>query len=187
MPGSVRRALQAAPRQTSLCCQASGRASAEITPASATISLGPDRRTQQLRGLPLQGIEQAVQRCHFVVVQQRKNSAVDGRHSWQHARMQCAALVGEGDVGQAAVARDRTPFDQALGLQAGQRTRCARPVQFGAYGQVRRLQRAGFAQNGERLSGAAQRWPSARALTRQISVDGPNRRWCDGVRGCWAM
>ena len=41
--------------------------------------------------------------------------------------------------------------------------------------------------NGERLSAAAQRWLGAPTLPRQISVDGPNRRSCDGVRGCWAM
>lgn len=41
--------------------------------------------------------------------------------------------------------------------------------------------------DGERLSAAAQRWPSASALPRQTSVDGPSRRSGDGERGCWAM
>lgn len=41
--------------------------------------------------------------------------------------------------------------------------------------------------NGERLSAAARRWSSAPPVPRQISVDGPNRRSCDGMLACGAV
>ena len=40
---------------------------------------------------------------------------------------------------------------------------------------------------GERLSAAARRWSSAPPVPRQISVDGPNRRSCDGMLACGAV
>lgn len=72
---------------------------------------------------------------------------------------------------------------------AGRRVRLASLIVELADRMPRRVLHANFPMVaiGERLSAAPQHWPSVPTLPRQISVAGPNRRACDGVRGCWAM